>query len=84
MIRRNLTDRLAIYRLSGILIAIVVIRGIVVRITNYSSLPLTGWVTILWLGFLLLMFNLVRDGVHEYRARRQVKKMIEGKIQERA
>jgi fatty acid desaturase len=84
MIRRNLTDRIAIYRLSGILIAVVVVRGIVVRITDYQSLPLTGWAALLWLGFLLLMFNLVRDGVHEYRARRQVKQMIEGKIQEKA
>lgn len=75
-------DSITIYRLSGSLLAVVFVWGIIRRLLDTGRLPFSAMLILFWAGFLLLMANLVRDAVHEIRARRQVKKLITARIHE--
>lgn len=73
-------DSITIYRLSGTILAVVFVWGIVRRLLETGRLPFDAITILFWVGFLLLLANLIRDAFHEIRARRQVKKMISTKI----
>jgi len=78
---RKWFDSITIYRLSGTLLAVVFVWGIIRRLLETGRLPFNPMLILFWAGFLLLLFNLARDAVHEIKARRQVKKMISAKIE---
>lgn len=70
MNRRNLFDRISLYRWSAAILTISVIRSVYTEITQ--ALPSTSWRVVLWAGWLVLMLAVYRDFRTVYRARREI------------
>lgn len=78
MIKRNFTDRVAMYRWAAIILSVSVIRSIYTQITE--TLPSVGWRVVLWVGWTVLMVAVARDLWGVYKAKREMHEAIERAI----
>lgn len=67
MNRRNLFDRVALYRWAALALSVSFVRSIYTLVDG--SMPFTGWRLALWIGYGLLVFAVVRDfwGIYQVR-----------------
>jgi len=81
MNRRNLFDRVALYRWAALVLSVSLVRSIYTLVDG--SMPFTGWRVALWVGWGLLMFAVLRDCWTIYTARRMVRRKIDKVLQKR-
>lgn len=81
MNRRNLVDRVALYRWAALALSVSLIRSIYTLVTG--TMPFTGWRLALWAGYGILMFAVIRDACIIYRARKQMHANIDKAIRQK-